>query len=711
LERAVWIVHADAQARAALARMAGMPALTGAPRLEAFPPAPAPGAVLLHVPLAANDALAFAHAAAARHPRAHWLLLVDPGLDPHWVMAAFAGLRSTLLIAPAQPAALQQSLRRALAGGAPGIGARRQRDALVARFARTLGDLAIPEPVLDASGHLAITGERGTGKLLLARTLHALWDGDEGERAAFVLLAGDSNASAAQLEAQLAEAAERAERLAVCVEHPAQFTPAVQRELASWVELGPPGAPLDPTRLLWIFLRSEAFGTSAPLDETLAEICEVPALRIPPLREREGAALALAEQWLRQWYAAKNREPRALANEAQDAIARDPWPGNARELEAALRRAVMTPGEEPIAAHGLGLSSLGDETRGGLSDDALASESDAFAEEGEAFARERDAEFEALDEASARAALGEAREFATVSEELEETRGSEASEQRRAQLAARARIASQYPARPAQASAPARVLAPARATPASAEIRAAIPAPAQSRPAGVPISREPSRASREPSRAEAPAGTPAIAHEFAVPPLAPSLARPAPPRPDLRAFAEATARDLVPALQALRKSDDALGTNRLARRIARLEQFAALDPTAKARSEVAPLLGALLEERREELLAKRLLVLRELEAEATPVHGSEAALRFALGALLDALIEAAPERGDLYVAARPGSAGVRVELRLHGGGALGEDALDLMLAREVLAGLGARLRSETRGSDQALEIAFAPEPR
>ena len=704
MERAVWIVHGDVQARAALARMAGMPALTGAPRLEAFPPAPAPGAVLLHVPLAANDALAFAHAAAARHPRAHWLLLVDPGLDPHWVMAAFAGLRSTLLIAPAQQAALQQSLRRALAGGAPGIGARRQRDALVARFARTLGDLAIPEPVLDASGHLAITGERGTGKLLLARTLHALWDGDEGERAAFVLLAGNPNVSAAQLEAQLAEAAERAERLAVCVEHPAQFTSVVQRELASWVELGPPGALLDPTRLLWIFLRSEAFGTSAPLEETLAEICEVPALRIPPLRERAGAALAFSEQWLREWYAAKGQGPRALASEAQDAIARDPWPGNARELEAALRRGVMTPGEEPITAEGLGLSSLGDETRGGLSGDALASESDAFAEEGEAFARERDAEFEALEEASARSALGEAREFATVSEELEETRGSEASEQRRAQLAARARTASQYPARPAQASAPARVPAPARATPASAEIRAAIPAPAQSRPAGVPIS-------REPSRAEAPAGTPAIAHESAAPLAAPPPALPAPASPGLRAFAEATARDLAPALEALRKSGDAPGTSRLGRRIARLEQFAALDLTAAAHSEVAPLLGALLEERRQELLAKRLLVLRELEAEATPVHGSEAALRFALGALLDALIEAAPERGDLYVAARPGSAGVRVELRLHGGGALPEDALDLMLAREVLAGLGAELRSEVRGTDTALEIAFAPEPR
>jgi signal transduction histidine kinase len=174
----------------------------------------------------------------------------------------------------------------------------------------------------------------------------------------------------------------------------------------------------------------------------------------------------------------------------------------------------------------------------------------------------------------------------------------------------------------------------------------------------------------------------------------------------LRAFSAATARDLAPALEALRKSGDAPGTSRLARRIARLEQFAALDLTVEARTEVAPLLGALLEERRQELLAKRLLVLRELEAEATPVRGSEAALRFALGALLDALIEAAPERGDLYVAARPGSAGVRVELRLHGAGALGEDALDLMLAREVLAALGAELSPAGGASDTTVQIRF-----
>ncbi len=629
MERAVWIVHGDAQARTALARAAGLPAFSGPPRQDAFPPSPTPGVVVLHVPHAANETLAFAHAAAARHPRAHWLLAADPGLDASWLNAAFAGLRATLLGWPVQPAALQQAIRSALAGGAPSVAARRQRDALVARFARTLGDLAIPEPVLDASGHLAITGERGTGKLLLARTLHALWATAEDEAGAgFVLLAGDPGAASAPLEARLAQAAERAERLVVCVEDPAAFAPALQREIAGWVELGAPGAALDPLRALWVFLRPESFGAVAPLEGALAELCESPALRIPPLREREGAALRLAEQWLREWYAAKDELPRPLAEAARAAIAADPWPGNARELEAALRRAVATPGMAPIEAEALGL----------------------------AVPHELPEAERAAVEALPRA--GDAREFHSVIEELDAARSAESASE---DYATRRDDASQETVPVESVAAP-----PAHG------------APAESPPSA-------------PSREVALGGQTPKGHDGA----------------DLRAFARSAARELAPALEALRARPDEPAAARLARRLARLEQFGGLEVAADARTEVAPLLAALLAERRAELLAKRLLVLRELESDDTHANAAEPVLRFALAALLDALLEAAPQRSDLYASARPttsaGQPVVRAELRLRRA-KIPSDALDLTLARDVLTRLGARLTVDPTDTETRISV-------
>lgn len=657
MERAVWIVHGDAQARTALLREAGLPASAGPPRLDAFPNAPAPSAVVLHVPVDAREALAFAHAASAGHPRARWLLVADPGLEVSWLEAAFAGLPFERLPWAPQPAALQSALRRALAGSTPPLAARRQRDVLVARFARTLGDVALPDPAMGASGHLAVTGERGVGKLLLARTLHALWDTEEDEgRAGFALLAGDARATSAQLAGRLAEAAAGAQRLVVCVENPAALTDALQGELASWVELGVPGSPLDPTRLLWVFLRPESFGATAPLAGALGELCESPALRLPPLRERPGAALRLAEQWLREWATARGEAPRALAESAREAIDGDPWPGNARELEAALHRAVAV-GEGPIAAEALGLP--------------------AVPPLGAA--------------AAVRAALeelpraGEAREFESVIEELDAARADEAAG---ADFATR------------RAEAPAARPERERRT-RTAEVVDAL------------LAGEPAAPLAEP----APAGPPEAQAELTPPPAAAAPAvelAPAPPRPqpaagpDLRAFARAAARELAPALDALRARAGDPAAALVARRLARLERFADLEADSTARSEVAPLLAALLAERRDELIGRRILVLRELESDDTHASAGEPALRFAFEAVLDTLIEAAPPRTDLYVGARPALAAdsrpiVRAELRLRS--ARPPDvALDLALARDLLTRLGATLTLETDPTESRVTV-------
>lgn len=67
----------------------------------------------------------------------------------------------------------------------------------------------------------------------------------------------------------------------------------------------------------------------------------VVAVTLPPLRERAGDALLLAEHFCRIYSEKCKRHVRGLSREASDAIARYSWPGNVRELQNAIERAIV----------------------------------------------------------------------------------------------------------------------------------------------------------------------------------------------------------------------------------------------------------------------------------------------------------------------------------------------------------------------------------
>src|SRR5690606_22281999 len=69
----------------------------------------------------------------------------------------------------------------------------------------------------------------------------------------------------------------------------------------------------------------------------LAEI----ALRLPPLREREGDAILLAQHYLRQYSATASVPVLGFTGSALEAIDRHGWPGNVRELQNRVKRAVI----------------------------------------------------------------------------------------------------------------------------------------------------------------------------------------------------------------------------------------------------------------------------------------------------------------------------------------------------------------------------------
>ena len=64
-------------------------------------------------------------------------------------------------------------------------------------------------------------------------------------------------------------------------------------------------------------------------------------LRLPPLRERPGDIMVLAEHFAKKYAAANGLPDRPISAEARRRLATHRWPGNVRELENAMHRAVL----------------------------------------------------------------------------------------------------------------------------------------------------------------------------------------------------------------------------------------------------------------------------------------------------------------------------------------------------------------------------------
>jgi two-component system NtrC family response regulator len=84
----------------------------------------------------------------------------------------------------------------------------------------------------------------------------------------------------------------------------------------------------------------------------LAEI----VVNIPPLRARKGDAALLAHSFLRRFSEEQNRGSLHLSEGALRSIESYPWPGNIRELENCIKRAVIMADGNQILADDIGLS-------------------------------------------------------------------------------------------------------------------------------------------------------------------------------------------------------------------------------------------------------------------------------------------------------------------------------------------------------------------
>jgi len=373
----LWIVHRDPRWREALRRLVGGRPLVADPgEPGALADAPAPRAVLLGASGDFEAELAWAHGAVARlaresdargAPGPSWLILTEPR-DVEEARRLFDALPAEVVAITSDARELRRRLRGALARrGAAALSERSRRDVLAARFERWLGDLDAVAllAATDPSRRqlpLLVRGENGTGRGLLARTLHLQAGLGGAAPGAFASATGAPGLDAAALLAGLVPelaGTGAAGALTVCIEEADALDPATQRRLASWIEDGPPPGALPATRVRWMATAGDP-ALDDLLETALANALAGLVVRIPPLRERPAAIDRIAAETLRTWGAlrAADRPVPRLADDALAALHTHAWPGNARELEAVVRRTLATATRDPIPAEELVFDSL-----------------------------------------------------------------------------------------------------------------------------------------------------------------------------------------------------------------------------------------------------------------------------------------------------------------------------------------------------------------
>src|SRR5207245_5498211 len=83
-------------------------------------------------------------------------------------------------------------------------------------------------------------------------------------------------------------------------------------------------------------------------------------MRLPPLRERREDIPPLAAHFLLRYSGRYRKSAAAFAPDAMEALLRHPWPGNVRELDHTIERSVLLAEGDQIRRRDLGLASAGD---------------------------------------------------------------------------------------------------------------------------------------------------------------------------------------------------------------------------------------------------------------------------------------------------------------------------------------------------------------
>ncbi|WDP89817.1 MAG: sigma-54-dependent Fis family transcriptional regulator [Desulfobacter sp.] len=312
------------------------------------------------------SALEFLKAADAAHPQCR-TIIITPEPDVDYAVALMKAGAVDYLIKPVDPRQLELSVRKALTmGGAEAAPAREKKSSQKKKKVRIITSdtkmkqlLGLAERVADSSASVLIQGESGTGKELFARFLHE----KSGRRDRPFIAVNCAALPENLLESELFGHEKGA------------FTGALSRKIGKF-ELADKGTLfLDEITEMQFHLQSKLLrvlqekvvdrvgGTqSVDVDvrviattnrdaksavdnkefrEDLFYRLNTIPLVIPPLRERFGDMNLLCEFFIEKYCRIDGRDVRGLTPEAVAQLSAHGFPGNVRELENIIHRAVL----------------------------------------------------------------------------------------------------------------------------------------------------------------------------------------------------------------------------------------------------------------------------------------------------------------------------------------------------------------------------------
>ena len=645
----LWIVHRQARRRDALARLAGLAAdeiVVGTPDGAAFVDAAAPAALLIALDDDFELELEFLHRHRERLEGTRRLLLVAPQ-DVAEAKRLTGAQNDEILDTLPHARDLRAFVLSAVAHrNAEPLAERRDRERIAHRFASWFGELEIPglmralDPSL-ATLPLLVRGAAGSGRSLVARyvELYRLHGGvgptlridarEVVDLESIVERLLTRNASAERS----GPAAQKRVRT-IWIDEADALAPSVQRGLAEWLRLGTaPGAAVADT-LRWVATAGPA-GMRDRLDPLLAGAFAPLGINVPALVDHPEALESFAAQVVAEWTSRVGGPARRLSPDALDALDAHAWVGDRAAVESLLITALANTSvtsADPLHSEDLGLAGINLHFSGS---DAAAHEGDTDFAGGPA---------EAIDsEPAPPVAFAEAE---VIAPEPLQAPSDATSDFERA-------FSEGLP----------------EATPPVAQ-----PADMNGGILGDPnvdISTEMSESAFDIARAGVRPAEEGWSQSWRR--LARSLSHEIRnPLVSIRTFTE-----LLPEHYADESFRERF-TELVGRDVAHIDEV--VDRLARAASQekleatpvdVSALIEGLLDERREAIGERRLLVLRELERDAPIAWADALSLEIALAGLLDRALAALPERGDLFVATRriergpDGTPRLRVLLRHH----------------------------------------------
>lgn len=697
----LWIVHRNPRQRAALARLAGLDPrelAMGAPREDEFQEEPAPAAVLLGLEADFELELEFAHRMRARLPASSWILLAEPR-DASEATRLFGGIEPEILEPLPSARVLRGRIAAALARRtAASLAERRRRSRIAERFSAWLGGVEVPgllralDPSL-ARLPLLVRGVPGSGRALICHYVE-LFRG--GGRPTLRLFGGDVR-DAEDLARRLAAVDPQAgapDPIVIWIDEIDRLPASAQNALAEWILHGvvPGAGGGEPMR--WI---ATAGPTSwqDPLEAGLQQAFTPLAIEVPALADHPETLPAFAEEVARDWARSVGGAPRRFAASSLAEIQGQTWEGDRAQVEAVLRATLAATRADPIEA-------------------------------GELLARELSEPIsrtpETIDDAPRRPDEHEP--------EMEHEPGTdaEAEEQPSAGVLPEPEAGLDESAFLSEAS--------------FALSKMARPAHEPDwEPEGEP-EWEPEPNDEQP--------TPAL-------PPTTTLTTPMPPTTSAplesggsdgwRRLARSLSHEIRNPLVSIRTFAELLPEHyqdetfrerfvelvgqdvaHIGEVISRLSSVAERDRLEAVAFDVSAMIETLLEQRRERIQKRRLLVLRELERDAPLAWADPTAVEAALAGLIDRALASLPERGDLFVATRhlareaEGASRLRILLRHHSpelardGGADLEDLapsahiLEYVLAQTVIESSGGSFTIDSTDARETLILVDLPTP-